>query len=605
MTQSDIINNNFNKVLKCIKSSNAYITGEILNEEKCCKQLIEMKRSTFDVTKFTVVGSPVISDDGIASGFDNSNYIKISTNTDVSLGDYEIDIHFSATGNSVIISTTISNSGNMSLAILKYSGKMMYFLGNGSSWSIAASVLGNTKVIDGTDYVVKLIRTVAGYTFKLLNVATGIEVTDKVIENISNVASLDNLYLGTKSFWGDFTGSTIYNLKEFSVVADGVEIFSGNETGLDIIKADNYTVVGSPTITDDGIVSGCSGSSYIKIPDSNLENANSWKIETLVNVNSGSEGIFGGSFLSGNSVSLTVKNTLDNKLDFFLWLSSASSIGGDIANDIEIEFDYNPTDWYHCVLEFDGKAYSYTIKNLNSGEIKNIKVDSSTKIYQSPTQIGLKASELSSLDLNSFKIYRDGNLVYQPCLRVPYTQSKTGSKIVDSVHRNRVQDVYEQFGAAPYYTLDETNNNFTLPMGEIYGMKADTNLNNLSETGKKVIDGQWVQNVKVLSTAVAVGTYTIDLTDYLPVDDYSYEIYINADAYTGSNEARTYISAMNNDMTTSKIMLLWGASYARQNTNIARVIADKTRKITIQHELEKWSSFNLKAIGYRRLGTNS
>ena len=30
--------------------------------------------------------------------------------------------------------------------------------------------------------------------------------------------------------------------------------------------------------------------------------------------------------------------------------------------------------------------------------------------------------------------------------------------------------MYGQYGYTQYYTLDETNGNFTLPMGDIYGM---------------------------------------------------------------------------------------------------------------------------------------
>ena len=75
MTQSDIINNNFSKAFECIKCSNAYDTGAVLSEEKLFKQLSERKRSTFDLSKFEVVGSPTISDDGVASGFNGENYL--------------------------------------------------------------------------------------------------------------------------------------------------------------------------------------------------------------------------------------------------------------------------------------------------------------------------------------------------------------------------------------------------------------------------------------------------------------------------------------------------------------------------------------------------
>ena len=76
MTQSDIINNNFSKAFECIKCSNAYDTGEVLSEEKLFEQISERKHSTFDLSKFSVVGSPTITDDGIASGFSTANYIK-------------------------------------------------------------------------------------------------------------------------------------------------------------------------------------------------------------------------------------------------------------------------------------------------------------------------------------------------------------------------------------------------------------------------------------------------------------------------------------------------------------------------------------------------
>ena len=92
---------------------------------------------------------------------------------------------------------------------------------------------------------------------------------------------------------------------------------------------------------------------------------------------------------------------------------------------------------------------------------------------------------LGSVDLKYFSITVDGKEVFSGNktgidvindVEIPYTLSKTGSKIVDVAYRDRVIDLYEQKGQAGYYTIDETNQNFTLPMGEIYGMiesKAD------------------------------------------------------------------------------------------------------------------------------------
>ena len=65
--------------------------------------------------------------------------------------------------------------------------------------------------------------------------------------------------------------------------------------------------------------------------------------------------------------------------------------------------------------------------------------------------------------------------------QIPYSLTKTGSKITTSDYLEFVQDLYAKNGVAPYFTIDTTNHTFTLPMGEVYGMiskKADVDLSN-------------------------------------------------------------------------------------------------------------------------------
>ena len=40
-------------------------------------------------------------------------------------------------------------------------------------------------------------------------------------------------------------------------------------------------------------------------------------------------------------------------------------------------------------------------------------------------------------------------------MKIPYTQTKDGKKIVDSIYRDRVEDEYGQAGFTPYYTLSD------------------------------------------------------------------------------------------------------------------------------------------------------
>ena len=120
------------------------------------------------------------------------------------------------------------------------------------------------------------------------------------------------------------------------------------------------------------------------------------------------------------------------------------------------DLSFNGTDTYVLKLIMnDGYVYTKSYTNTNI-----------LMPQQNWLAVGHRGSEI--IDLNTIKLYSNGNLVYQPCLKIPYTESKTGSKIVGVNYRERVKDMYKQFGYAPYYTLSDTD--FTLPMGEIYGM---------------------------------------------------------------------------------------------------------------------------------------
>ena len=64
-----------------LRSLNSYANyGELLADADGLSFVQKYAHSTFDLSKFTVVGSPTITSDGIASGFSNSNYICITIN---------------------------------------------------------------------------------------------------------------------------------------------------------------------------------------------------------------------------------------------------------------------------------------------------------------------------------------------------------------------------------------------------------------------------------------------------------------------------------------------------------------------------------------------
>ena len=242
--------------------------SEVRTNEGVYQNVYGLKHSTFDKSKFTVVGSPTITDDGVASGFSSSNYLKtpafdfskpftilapfklntIQHNKSI----FQID---GADGwwNYVVISSQYTS------CILQFSDK--------TTKTIEMN-LSKEYSLNET-YYLQLNFTGQEYSFKLLD-------KDKKVLQQNNYETTLKLYNSTNKVvnLGYATNGSGYNLsngsidlKQFSITVDGKEVFSGNKTGLDVIKPDNYEVVGSPTITDDGIASGFSTSNYLTTKD--------------------------------------------------------------------------------------------------------------------------------------------------------------------------------------------------------------------------------------------------------------------------------------------------------------------------------------------------
>jgi len=233
------------------------------------------------------------------------------------------------------------------------------------------------------------------------------------------------------------------------------------KSGIDTIKADNYTVVGSPTISDNGVASGFSNSNY-------LSKSN------VITISSNGEFhidfAFSGTQYSDAQYILDLYNTTSNEIilrratnsDFYQCLIF---VGGtvlvnkgiqDTSNDIKGYIEYK-----NGTYTFDVNGTKQTLASATKMNVLTYSLSLGTRLVSgSATQSLINGS----IDLNSFKIYVDDSLVYQPCLKIPFNQSKTGLKIVSETYRDRVQDMYNQYGWANYYTLSDTD--FTLPMGE-------------------------------------------------------------------------------------------------------------------------------------------
>lgn len=144
---------------------------------------------------------------------------------------------------------------------------------------------------------------------------------------------------------------------------------------------------------------------------------------------------------------------------------------------------------------------------------------------------------------------------------------------------------------------------------ELFNGKADTDLSNLSATGQKVIDGQWVYKGQNLASKVTMSSsnHTYSLSSYLPADSYKYEVLIGGVVTTGTTSGNAIELRVGTD-----IVELSYVCSARTRTNSSMfAIGNITtsvgtgRSVVVQGGATWTGSFGLYIYGYRRIGTNS
>lgn len=491
---------------------------DVKDDETLLNRLLAMKRSTFDKSKFTVVGSPTITDDGIASGFNRGNYIK--TPTVPELGKITESIRFTSSFVYNTLSEQTIWNKNLNFDFRLNNGSIILRTYDGTKGNFFSIPQSQHKVTDGAQVFCDVVITPSLCSIKI----NGVEYTKEQVTDFSYLINLvDKYFLIGMSNAYDLYFRTSIDLKAFSITVDGKEVFNCNKTGIDIIKADNYEVVGSPVISDDGVASGFlkdietgyDSSATCIIPNFKINQLKNkkWKIECvftidyLLNKKEGCLYTFGKqtSWIAW-SFSLHVEYYMGRgyRLRSEARFGDNNSDSGNINIFIKMldELDMVKGKVYKYVAMFDGiDTYTNEIVDMENKKVifttkyKPTTVDKNLYIINTNTEsiirIGTGNAGSSaqwsgwwgSIDLNSFKIYVDGNLVYQPCLKIPYTRADSRSKIVDSVYRDRVQDLYEQCGYAHYYTLGDTD--FTLATckgsdiiesGENYEQTADLTL---------------------------------------------------------------------------------------------------------------------------------
>lgn len=324
--------------------------------------------------------------------------------------------------------------------------------------------------------------------------ATGQAVLDgKASTDLSNLTSTGEAHFANPSLSNlNTTGeSRLHALKSYE---DAGELLTDAEGLADVtayahstFDSTKFTKVGSPTVTDDGIAIDLGGTNHVTLNDtSGLDFTEPWEISFSVNFSKYNSINICMSFNSNGSCGFRtspIANTESCKMEMWSYSSNTSGTnlwGGTLETyqylAAGIEYDFKFT--------YDGiNKYRTYFKKATDKDFVLYKEATSNTTFTASNDIKLGGvlSNNGTYNLKNICITVNGVPVFSgnqtgsdsytingSTVTIPYTLSKTGSKIVDSAYRTDVASVYSAFGIAPYYTLSDSD--FTLPQGELYGM---------------------------------------------------------------------------------------------------------------------------------------
>lgn len=153
-------------------------------------------------------------------------------------------------------------------------------------------------------------------------------------------------------------------------------LYIGNdEVKLRSQSAISYSVVGSPTITSDGVASGFSDKNdYLTLPAFN-PGTNKWTFSTKIKIYSYSSQI---SLIDRNSSTRCFQIVVRTTGKFRV---NISNNGSSKANEVDGTHALSTNTIYYVKFEYDGSKYYLKYSTDNVNWITDITINNSTKIY--------------------------------------------------------------------------------------------------------------------------------------------------------------------------------------------------------------------------------
>lgn len=378
---------------------------------------LALQKDVFDIEKVTVVGSPTITSDGIASGFSTSNYLISSNSVTINPNNFRINFGFT-TGSNITTAQMIirSNDGQNAFIIGLRNGKIKLYLQSATtsgSWDIASDILSSNLLTTNTKYNGYLSFNGSVYT---LNVNGSDWIT---VKSSALIRSSFALKIGQGMSAEPFLGS---------VNMLGIKTYSYNQLICTLTKPTylierrkpkvwnrgQFTIVGNPSISDDGIASGFSTSNYITL-HSKLPTSNTFKVTGRFKcTNVGAiQWIFAEGIKSGVWKVFGIAVGIASNGDFICLLGNGSdsqTIRQQIKSNTWYRFEFidNGSEYISRLSE-DGVNYTEQkiTKTVTRGEVRRPTIG----VYETQDSVIFDPFN-GSIDLKAFKIYTDNNLVF-------------------------------------------------------------------------------------------------------------------------------------------------------------------------------------------------
>ena len=190
------------------------------------KPLVLGRKAVFDADAFTVIGSPAITSEGIASGFNNSNAAIVQKTLDFTKP-FEITGEFITGSVTVreqfIVYSRMHNDAVPFVFGIHTDGKFIGYYP--ISAAMQAYVFG-AEAVPETKYYFKI-----NYDGTRLTMAVNTDkesLTPFLSSNSAVLSNLSSLYLCNRSNLArPLSGK--FDLKQFKIIIDGAEIFSGSK----------------------------------------------------------------------------------------------------------------------------------------------------------------------------------------------------------------------------------------------------------------------------------------------------------------------------------------------------------------------------------------